>query len=88
MAAPNLRKKKVLASSHGVLAWRVGTSELGLPGPCWLSFPLSALRSLLLLSLPLVFWFALRLVPLSLSSDKHVPVPKLAGHCSLSYKDL
>jgi hypothetical protein len=63
-------------------------SALGLPRPRWLSFPGSVLRSSLLLSLPLVFRFTQRLVPLSLDSDKDVPVPKLAGCRSLSYKDL
>lgn len=62
VAAPSLRKMKVLVSSHRVLVWSRG-SVAGFAGPSWLPFPGSVLRSLLLLSLLLVFWFTHRLCP-------------------------
>lgn len=88
VAAPSLRKTKVLVSSHGVLVWGRGSVAV------FARTRLAAFSSLCTQELAAAVHAAGFLVHTeavlhhtnTLFSGMDVPVPKLAGRCSLSYK--
>lgn len=88
VGSPSLRKTKVLVSSHRVLVWSRG-SVAGFARTQLVAFS-SLCTQEFGAAVPVAgFLVHTEAVPHhtnTLFSGMDVPVPKLAGHCSLSYK--